>query len=251
MEKFVIVNDKDGIYVGYAMGFGFWSKLERAGQESVPVFETEADAREHVASWLQGNNPDDYTFEAVEVAFESEHATVKDLFEAGLGSHLGQLEEVLERDASKTWDRLDNGTYWHPLAPVDADEYISGETAALFITRDAGSWWLGKGAGEAAASYQSLVQAKTAVDAVIARGYDEMAARITRDLGVDGERWHVALENGIISVVSREDPRWATEFDADAPDGEETSIETTEDFTTALRIAEARLEGSRATLPHP
>lgn len=54
-----------GIYVGHALGFGFWSLLDTAGQEDAVTFPTEQDARDHIKSW--DNPPDMSEFSFPEV----------------------------------------------------------------------------------------------------------------------------------------------------------------------------------------
>lgn len=86
----VITHEKQGIYVGNALGFGFWSMLDTAGQTEVPTFENERQAREHVASWIDHNDPDDYRY--VEVKAQAEmSATADELAAAGLEGMLGEL----------------------------------------------------------------------------------------------------------------------------------------------------------------
>jgi hypothetical protein len=51
MEKFILVHKEDGVYVGNALGLGFWSRLDAADQESAVTFDSEQEAKDHVASW--------------------------------------------------------------------------------------------------------------------------------------------------------------------------------------------------------
>lgn len=48
---YVIVSDRDGVYLGSALGLGFWSKLDPAGQDAAVVFPSPEVAFEHLASW--------------------------------------------------------------------------------------------------------------------------------------------------------------------------------------------------------
>lgn len=48
---YVIVSDRDGIYLGNALGLGFWSKCDPAGQNAAVVFPSPEDAFEHLSSW--------------------------------------------------------------------------------------------------------------------------------------------------------------------------------------------------------
>lgn len=55
-----------GVYVGNALGLGFWSKLDDADQDTAVTFDSVEDAKEHVCSWEKGNDPNDYTCVAVD-----------------------------------------------------------------------------------------------------------------------------------------------------------------------------------------
>lgn len=50
----VIYSEENGVYLGSAMGLGFWSKLDPVGQPSATTFEDEAEAETHMASWESG-----------------------------------------------------------------------------------------------------------------------------------------------------------------------------------------------------
>lgn len=84
MEKYVIYSEIDGIYLGSAMGMGFWSKLDPAGQEEAVAFDSTEDAWEFVASWECAPQKDT---KVVPVQVESEqdfYASMKQIAEAGL-----------------------------------------------------------------------------------------------------------------------------------------------------------------------
>jgi hypothetical protein len=95
MEKYLILNETDGIYVGNALGFCFWSKLDSVGQPAVPVFDSLADALQHVAEFHDRNDPSLYTFPTVSVEHAAEFATASQLREAGLEEHMGAVIEHL------------------------------------------------------------------------------------------------------------------------------------------------------------
>lgn len=94
-DEIVIVHPKMGIYLGCALGLGFWSKLDAAGQTMATTFENEAQARGHVASWDELNQPDDYAYARVLVT-EPGAATIDEMRQAGLDEHLGLLVEPEE-----------------------------------------------------------------------------------------------------------------------------------------------------------
>jgi len=89
--KYVITHPERGIYVGNAMGLGFWSLWDAAGQDCAVVFDTERDARDHVASWESGGDPDAYGYAGVPLSPEARYATVGELREAGLDDLIGEL----------------------------------------------------------------------------------------------------------------------------------------------------------------
>lgn len=53
MNGCLIYHETDGIYLGNCLGMGFWSKLDPVGQDSAPVFPTEAIAEEHIREIAQ------------------------------------------------------------------------------------------------------------------------------------------------------------------------------------------------------
>lgn len=89
--RIALTHPEQGIYVGNAMGLGFWSNWEAAGQDVAVTFDDEAAARAHVATWDENNDADRYGYAPVSVACEEGYATVDELVEAGLGDLLGEL----------------------------------------------------------------------------------------------------------------------------------------------------------------
>lgn len=67
MKRYLLVSDECGVYLGSALGFGFWSKLDGAGQDAACTFPSETSVAEHVAGWGEPPNFDVRTIE-VEVA---------------------------------------------------------------------------------------------------------------------------------------------------------------------------------------
>lgn len=86
----VIVHDEMGVYLGSCMGLGFWTLLDPAGQPSACTFESEAQARAHVATWDEQNDPDAYRYVP---AGGDRFATIPQLEAAGLGHLLGGMKE--------------------------------------------------------------------------------------------------------------------------------------------------------------
>lgn len=84
MEKFLLYSEIDGIYLGFFMGMGFWSKLDAVGQEEAPVFDSKDDAWKHVISW-DGTPAKDLKTVAVNVKNHTScYATMQDIAETGL-----------------------------------------------------------------------------------------------------------------------------------------------------------------------
>ena len=52
--RFVIHHPQMGIYLGNALGLGFWTKIDTVGQDSAVTFESTKQAEEHMATWDQG-----------------------------------------------------------------------------------------------------------------------------------------------------------------------------------------------------
>jgi len=50
----VIYHDIDGIFLGSAMGLGFWSKIDPVGQDAAVTFPNEADAKAYMEQWTEG-----------------------------------------------------------------------------------------------------------------------------------------------------------------------------------------------------
>lgn len=100
MEEFakrsavVIVHLDMGVYLGSALGLGFWSALDSAGQCEAVTFENETAARDCVSTWVENGDPDAYGYTSVSA---DASATITDLCKAGLGHVLGDM--LLNLDA--------------------------------------------------------------------------------------------------------------------------------------------------------
>lgn len=91
MKKIAIAHSEYGIYIGQALGLGFWSKLDSAGQDKVVVFDTVEDAKEFLSEFKVPVDAANYEFPEVEVLDEW-YADIGELRAAGLGDLLGKLE---------------------------------------------------------------------------------------------------------------------------------------------------------------
>lgn len=49
--RYVLVDAELGIYLGGAMGLGFWSKLDSVGQNTAITFPSQDEAVKHALSW--------------------------------------------------------------------------------------------------------------------------------------------------------------------------------------------------------
>jgi hypothetical protein len=112
----------------------------------------------------------------------------------------------IDETAPDLWERLDGDTYWLPLAPKNADEYFSGEVDNLFITREFGSWWLSHSGQSGASEFAELSDAKAAGENILQQSNADMESMIISSLSIPVDEWEVAIDNGTITVASKEDP---------------------------------------------
>jgi len=104
---YVITCEELGIYLGNAMGMGFWTRIDTCGQPCAVAFVTKADAQAHVRSWLDNNHPDSYRYVECEADLMGDFlfASIAQLKAAGLASQLYDMEaqaakyDELERQA--------------------------------------------------------------------------------------------------------------------------------------------------------
>jgi hypothetical protein len=89
--QYVITHPEMGVYLGSAVGFAFWTRLNPVGQDRVVTFTTKNQARQHVLSWDTCNNPRNYRFVEVNTAMDG-YATITELKAAGLHTLLGEME---------------------------------------------------------------------------------------------------------------------------------------------------------------
>ena len=84
---FVIVHRDDGIYLGNALGLGFFSKLDPVGQNQAVAFDSIQAATEHLSSWAIAEESDMQAYQFVEVLLNSNGcATIEACVKAGLES---------------------------------------------------------------------------------------------------------------------------------------------------------------------
>lgn len=97
MRQIVITHPEMGIFLGQALGMGFWSKCESAGQIHAAAFPDEKDAREFVRSWLVDNEDGLYGYCAVDTGINTHAADIEALKAAGLSDMLGDMEANLQQ----------------------------------------------------------------------------------------------------------------------------------------------------------
>jgi len=91
----VLISRPDfGIYVGHALGFGFWSLLDTAGQDCAVTFPDTASAIEHINSWDNPPDNTNFTFHNVDVEGR-DHTTGDELASINLGHLWPDLIPVL------------------------------------------------------------------------------------------------------------------------------------------------------------
>lgn len=82
-ERIVIVHPDVGIYIGSALGLGFFTGLDCGGQDKVCTFPSEHEAREFISGWSDNNNPDMYSFHKV-APIQGTYVGYEELASAGL-----------------------------------------------------------------------------------------------------------------------------------------------------------------------
>lgn len=96
MAKILVVSNELGVYLGTALGLGFFTKLDCAGQTQPCTFPSKQEARGHVASWDANNDPDAYAYHELPDD-GNEYATIEELEDAGLGALTVELRAEREK----------------------------------------------------------------------------------------------------------------------------------------------------------
>ncbi len=91
-RSIVITHPELGIYLGSAMGLGFWSELDSVGQIAAPTFENSEQAINYIEGWDQSDHIETYVF--VEVGTRDQYyASIDELKSVGLEWLLGDMED--------------------------------------------------------------------------------------------------------------------------------------------------------------
>jgi len=81
----VIYHEKDGVYLGSALGLAFFSALDPVGQSEATAFRSRDEAAEHVASWRTGDTANTTAYRFIEVdVTDRGSATIDACVKAGL-----------------------------------------------------------------------------------------------------------------------------------------------------------------------
>ncbi|MFC3724439.1 hypothetical protein [Neoaquamicrobium sediminum] len=97
MKRVVITHPQMGVYLGNAMGFGFFSLLDCVGHSQAVSFGSVSAAQEHIKNWA--NHSDPATFAFVEVDAHEEYVDVISLVQAGVPSSM--LEPMIALEQSR------------------------------------------------------------------------------------------------------------------------------------------------------
>ena len=83
MHKGAVIHSVEwGVYLGSAMGLGFWSKLDSVGQEEACTFKSKEEAQKHIDTW-DSKPPSDTTFIEIETKDEF-YASMKECSVVGI-----------------------------------------------------------------------------------------------------------------------------------------------------------------------
>jgi hypothetical protein len=126
------------------------------------------------------------------------------LVEAGesLGSFATALAaaEALPKLEFNPWEDIDgrNQNLYLSLAPVDFDEWVSGETDNIFLRCENGAWWLSVTGETGQSVYPTRQQGMIAGLEAYRESYDKSHEKIIKSLGLDDSDWRFEFENGNI-----------------------------------------------------
>ena len=99
-RQIVIYNRSYGVYLGSALGLGFWSKLDPAGQDAAVTFPSVREAKRAVSNWE--TRPTSIQYKQVRGDITktdgSIYASVEACFRAGLPGWDPWLAAILGRD---------------------------------------------------------------------------------------------------------------------------------------------------------
>lgn len=92
-QAYLITHPERGIYLGSAMGMGFWSKCDPVGQPSAVTFPSREEANQYMASWDGGTPPG---IELVAVTpDDGQYASIQACVDAGLEGWIDSVTPVM------------------------------------------------------------------------------------------------------------------------------------------------------------
>lgn len=93
--RYIIVHERDGIFVGHGMGLAFFSALDPADQTQCVTFESQDYAQEFVSVILASTGE---TYTVQEISGDAEYASIADLETAGYGKYLDLMRQAFLRE---------------------------------------------------------------------------------------------------------------------------------------------------------
>jgi hypothetical protein len=103
MAVVIVRDEKDwGIYLGCALGIGFWSRSDCGEQFQAVVFENEKAARAHIDEWRPVQQQELFRCVSIPGTHKGriEYASIENLVSAGLAPMLGEMGTVYLRYAA-------------------------------------------------------------------------------------------------------------------------------------------------------
>jgi hypothetical protein len=90
MKRWIITHDEWGIFLGVALGAGWWTKLDSVGQPSAVAFGSREEANQIMTLMRPPNDHEEYII--IEIECTGLFATIPELRAAGLAPMMGNME---------------------------------------------------------------------------------------------------------------------------------------------------------------
>lgn len=133
VRRVVITHPEFGVYLGSAMGMGFWSQIDSAGQQEAVTFSNIDDAKAHIRSWDENNRVEPYSFLGIDVSPGTQHVNAEQIVAAGGFSYLGELalnrraQDIPKLTIDLVVDQVVQGHHLeHSTYQIDATDAILG-----------------------------------------------------------------------------------------------------------------------------
>jgi len=189
------------------------------GQGKLPLSAAEA-ARESVRAWIEDS------YSRHEVVRREAHRALAAAIEAVRRHAPGDGNLAYAADAAARasqalapdlWESLSGDTWYRPLPPDDVEQYLSGETGTLTISRDGDGYWLSDPSRAGQSEFETLSAAKQAGDKIFDGLDAETGSRLARAAGLDPEAWAFAPERMVAGFANLSDPSLRIEAETSAP----------------------------------